>query len=160
MATVRIIARKSKRDDEGTLPLCLPISHKGKERTVSQSERIHEKHWNPRREEVRKSHPHFSKLNSLLSRQRTTAEKIVVHLKTQGHEPHAAEAKDRYTALGAPEDEAEDLDSSLTPLPSWSRSRSTKFVAPWQTTTRPSTSSSSSSRNACAAGRSPLMRCL
>lgn len=66
MATVKLILRKSKVRSDGTAPIYLRITANRKSRFLSSGVNVEPKHWNDRRQEVRRSHELAAAYNAKL----------------------------------------------------------------------------------------------
>ena len=83
MAKLTIVARPY-RDDDGTVPLYLRISHRNHTRYVSLSLRVKEKYWNAEKHEVRRSHPNRDDIQSVLVETERKARKALLALRHEG----------------------------------------------------------------------------
>jgi len=72
MASLRILPWTGKEAADGTLPLYLVCRHKSRRATLMLEPRIHPRHWNNKRQEVRKSLSDYAKYNEYLAHVRST----------------------------------------------------------------------------------------
>lgn len=78
MAKISIQLWKSKKSQDGTMPLYLVIHHRGRRSTLALPVRTKEKDWNKKEKELRKSHPFHARLNPYLKGVAFKAEEAVV----------------------------------------------------------------------------------
>ncbi|GMQ82676.1 MAG: hypothetical protein BMS9Abin05_2134 [Rhodothermia bacterium] len=81
MATVRIAPWISKKNAKGHVPLYLVIRHKKERATIAiEGVRLHPRHWNDARQEIRKTHPQYYNLNLYLKNVVDEAEEAVAEV--------------------------------------------------------------------------------
>ena len=68
--------RKDKKRSNGECPIYLRITQARKPRYVSTGVFIHPDYWNPKKENVRKSHSNYKSLNTILENEKKKAEQI------------------------------------------------------------------------------------
>ena len=67
---------KRRKDRSGPQPVYVRLSHLGAEARVALGVKLHPKHWNPRRQEVRASALDADGLNALLNERLATAQRV------------------------------------------------------------------------------------
>ncbi len=78
MASVKIVVRRNKRKNNGTIPLAIRITKDRKSRFIFTGQYIDENHWNDQNCTVKKSHPNSSRLNYLLSQKLAEANEMLL----------------------------------------------------------------------------------
>lgn len=94
MATINVIARSAKKDEDGTVPLYLRLSHRSRNRYLSLGYRLKETDWNPNKQKVRKSHPRHARLNGFLAEVKAESESALADLTAGPHPVTAGRLKD------------------------------------------------------------------
>lgn len=92
MATLKFVLRTNKRKADGTIPVFLRITENRKSRFVSTGITIEERHWNPDKEEVRRSHPQYAVFNDDLTRLKHEAQTATIEIKGSRKRKLSAEA--------------------------------------------------------------------
>lgn len=86
MATSFHFYLKNRQKKNGEFPIYLRITNNRKHKYVSTGVSVLEKHWNPEREEVRRSHDNYRTLNETLDLKKSEAEQIQTELIRNGTE--------------------------------------------------------------------------
>lgn len=101
------LVTRPKPDTSGAVPLYVRLAHGGKDRYVALGLRVQPKDWNPRRGEVRRSHPDARRFQELLAERLRTAERAANALIGQhGRYVSADEVKEAIAAELHPSAEA------------------------------------------------------
>ena len=95
MAKLSLVARPSKEDDAGTRPLYVRIYHNDATRYLSLGFRLHKRHWNAQREDVRKTHPDHPRLNEWLTNVRGACRSAVAEELALAGDTTASAIKER-----------------------------------------------------------------
>ena len=86
MATSFHLYLKNRKKQNGEYPIYLRITNNRKHKYVSTGLSVKEKYWNPRSEQVRRSHDNYKTLNDTLRDKVKEAEKVQSELSKNGHE--------------------------------------------------------------------------
>ncbi len=95
MAKVRIELRRDKKRPNGDIPLYLLIRHKDQRARIHLEAAVREKDWNPKEEEVRKSHPDHVDVNEYLTRKKSEAQTMVTKAVRSGRRISVSDIKER-----------------------------------------------------------------
>lgn len=118
MARVAVVARPSQRAD-GHRPIFVRVTRANRKAYLATGVRLHERHWNERAAEVRRSHPDYEHLNRVLARFRRAAEEAALELtggSSRGPVTAAAirdRAAERLGLVGTSEEEREERPTDL-----------------------------------------------
>ncbi|MEX2632629.1 MAG: site-specific integrase [Balneolales bacterium] len=98
MATLNFTLKTNKQKRDGTIPVYLRITENRRSRFISTGVSLHEKHWNPNQQQVRKSHPSYQAYNDELHTIKTQAENKIRN--GNGKDKSITELKDTITGKG------------------------------------------------------------
>ena len=117
---------KRRTDRSGAQPVYVRLSHLGAEARIALGVKLHPKHWNPRRQEVRASALDADGLNALLNERLATAQRVARDLVLEkGAKVSIAEVKKAVVAALHPEPD----EASLPIVPWMKREVAEAYVA-------------------------------
>ena len=93
MASVKVLLRKDKTNQEGKIPLFLRIILNRKTSFISLGIYLKLSEWNDEEKKVRKSHPNSARLNSFIAKKIAEAESTMIEFPTKSVRPTAKKIK-------------------------------------------------------------------
>lgn len=96
MATFKILLKKDKQKANGEFPLYLRITEKGKPKYISFGISLEESQWDHNKEKVR-SHPNKTRLNAIITKKKSEAQRISIDQEIKGKEVTSASIKSKLT---------------------------------------------------------------
>lgn len=94
MATISVILKQNKANEQGELPLYIRIIHHRNTKFISLGIRILPQQWDEKNHRVKKSYPNSARVNALISKKLAEAEGIVVDMERKGGSVSANKLKD------------------------------------------------------------------
>jgi len=95
MATVKVLLKMNKKNEQGFAPLYLRIIKDRKTKFVSIGIRLKPEHWNEDDGKVRKSHPNAGRFNAAISQKIAEAEGLAVEMETKSKSVNAYKIKEK-----------------------------------------------------------------
>jgi integrase/recombinase XerD len=115
MASVKIIKRSDKKNQEGKIPLYLRIIQNRKATFISLGIYLDPRDWDDKTKRIRKSHPHSARMNAFLSKKVAEAEAQAVDIETNPYRKTGKRIKEEILGKD-PVDFFQFADSYILPL--------------------------------------------
>ena len=102
MATIKLLLRRQKAKENGTIPIYLRLIKDRKAQFISLNFSVLEKEWDEDKQRVRKSNPNSNQLNAFLSQKVAEAERLSCAMQNERKQVQTSEIKQELIGLTKP----------------------------------------------------------
>ncbi len=102
MATIKLLLRRQKAKENGTIPIYLRLTKDRKAQFISLNVSVLEKEWDEEKQRVKKSHPNSNQLNAFLSQKVAEAEKLSCAMISESKRVQTYEIKQELIGVTKP----------------------------------------------------------